>query len=314
MKTLVIWLSLAAAAQDRGTEFRVNQLKQQLGLSDEQTAKVKEIFEKDVDRIREVLTDEQKTKFDELRRNQAQGQGGGQFRFGGGQGGFGGGRNFGQMQMDNLKSELGLSDEQVEKIKPIVDDFNAQAQKRMEELRQGGFQGLDWAGELQRGQDNMKAFAEKVKAHLTDDQKTKADQMMERMTGWMRAIPGVLQRFQQGGAAGTPSRASAEERVKKALDALKFENDAERDAVRGLIEKAVKAQDALDDYLKSSRDNLGAAASNRELSNEALEDKLSEQRKERRRLEKELKDAQDALADVVNSRQELELVRQAILK
>ncbi len=159
MNTLVLWLSLAAAAQDRGTEFRVNQLKQQLGLSDEQTAKVKEIFEKDVERIREVLTDEQKTKFDELRRNQ--GQGGGPFRFGGGQGGFGGGRNFGQMQLDNLKTELGLSDEQVEKIKPLVDDFNAQAQKRMEELRQGGFQGLDWAGELQRGQDNMKAFAEK---------------------------------------------------------------------------------------------------------------------------------------------------------
>ncbi len=311
MNTLVLWLSLAAAAQDRGTEFRVNQLKQQLGLSDEQTAKVKEIFEKDVERIREVLTDEQKTKFDELRRNQ--GQGGGPFRFGGGQGGFGGGRNFGQMQLDNLKTELGLSDEQVEKIKPLVDDFNAQAQKRMEELRQGGFQGLDWAGELQRGQDNMKAFAEKVKAHLTDEQKTKADQMMERMTGWMRAIPGVLQRFQQPGAA-VPSRASAEERVKKAVDALQIENEAERSAIRGLIEKVVKAQDALDDYLKSSRDGLGAAASNKELSNEALEDKLSEQRKERRRLEKDLKDAQDALADVVSSRQELELVRQAILK
>lgn len=310
MMTLVIVTALATA-QDRGTEFRVNQLKQQLGLSDEQTAKVKEIFEKDVDRIREVLSEEQKTKYDELRRGQ--GQGGGQFRFGGGQGGFGGGRNFGQMQMDSLKTELNLTDEQVEKIKPIVDDFNAQAQKRMEELRQGGFQGLDWAGELQKGQDNMKAFAEKVKTHLTDEQKTKADQMMERMTGWMRAIPGVLQRFQQPGAAA-PTRASAEERVKRAVDALKFENDAERDAVRGLIEKAVKAQDALDDYLKSSRDTLGAAASNKELSNEALEDKLSEQRKERRRLEKALKDAQDALADVVNSRQELELVRQAILK
>ena len=314
MVTLAIVMALATA-QDRGTEFRVNQLKQQLGLSDEQTAKVKEIFDKDVERIREVLTDEQKTKYDELRRGQ--GQGGGQFRFGGqgGQGGFGGGRNFGQMQMDNLKTELSLSDEQVEKIKPIVDEFNAQAQKRMEELRTGGFQGLDWAAELQKGQDNMKAFSDKVKTHLTEDQKTKADQMMERMTGWMRAIPGMLQRLQPGAAAGgTASRASAEERVKKAVDALKIENEAERNAIRSLIEKAVKAQDALDDYLKSSRDTLGAAASNSELSNEALEDKLSEQRKERRRLEKDLKDAQDALADVVNSRQELELVRQAILK
>lgn len=309
MRTWALWMSMAVAAwaQDRGTEFRVNQLKRELGLSDEQAAKVKEILEKDAERIRELLTDEQKSKYDELRQRGAGGGGRQGFQFGGGRG-LGGG-----MQLDNLKQELNLTDEQVEKIKPIVDDFNAQATKRMEELRQGGFQGLDWAGELQRGQDNMKAFAEKVKTHLTDEQKTKADQMMERMTGWMRAIPGVLQRFQQPGAAA-PARASAEERVKKAVDALKFENDAERDAVRGLIEKAVKALDALEDYLKSSRDGLGAAASNRELSNEALEDKLAEQRKERRRLEKDVKDAQDALADVVNSRQELELVRQAILK
>lgn len=312
MKTLAMWMVLAAA-QDRGTEMRVNLLKQQLGLSDEQTSKVKEIFEKDVEKIRELLTDEQKTKYDELRRGQAAGGGGGRQ---GGLQAFGGGRNFGQMQMDNLKTELGLSDEQIEKLKPIVDDFNAQAQKRMEELRSGGLQGLDWAGELQKAQDNMKAFADKVKTHLTEEQKPKADALMERATGWMRAIPGMLQRFQQGGAAagGTPTRTSVEERVKKALDALRIEKEDERAAVRGLIEKAIKAQDALDDYLKSSRDSLGAAAGNSELSNEALEDKLSEQRKERRRLEKDLKDAQDALADVVNARQELELVRQGILK
>jgi hypothetical protein len=318
MKTLALWLSLAAVAtaqQDRATEMRVNMLKQQLGLSDEQTAKVREIFDKDVEKIRELLTDEQKTKFEELRRNPG-GGGGNQFRFGGGQGGFGGGRNFGQMQMDNLKTELGLSDEQVEKIKPIVEEFNAQAQKRMEELRQGGFQGLDWAGELQKAQDNMKAFSDKVKAHLTDDQKAKADQMMERMTGWMRAIPGMLQRFQPGGTGGapTPTRATVEERVKKAVDALQFEKEDERAAVKELIEKAIRAQEAVDDYVKSSRETLGAAAGNRELSNEALEDKLADQRKERRRLEKDLKDAQDRLADVVTARQELELVRQGVLR
>jgi len=312
MKTWVLWVSMAAvaAAQDRGTEFRVNQLKSQLGLSDEQAGKVKEILEKDTEKIRDLLTDEQKTKFDELRR--AQGGGGG--RQGGFQG-FGGGRAFGGgIQLDNLKQELQLTDEQAEKIKPIVEEFGAQTQKRMEELRANGLQGLDWQGELAKVQENMKAFADKVKAHLTDEQKTKADALMERSSGWMRAIPGLVQRFQPGGGAAAPTRASAEDRVKRALDALKIEKDDERAAVKELLEKAVKAQDALDDYIKSSRDTLGAAAGNKELSNEALEDKLAEQRKERRRLEKDLKDAQDALADVVSARQELELVRQGVLR
>jgi hypothetical protein len=312
MKTLALWVSMAAlaAAQDRGTEFRVNQLKRELGLSDEQAGKVKEILDKDAEQIRALLTDEQKTKYDELRQRGAGGGGRQNFQFGGGRA-FGGG-----IQLDSLKQELQLTDEQVEKIKPIVDEFSAQTQKRMEELRQGGFQNLDWQGELAKVQENMKAFSDKVKAHLTDEQKTKADALMERSTGWMRALPGLVQRFQPGGqgGSGTPTRASAEDRVKRALDALKIEKDDERAAVKDLIEKAVKAQDALEDYLKSSRDSLGAVAGNKELSNEAIEDKLSERGKERRRLEKDLKDAQDVLAEVVNSRQELELVRQGVLR
>ena len=305
MKTWALWMSMAAAAlaQDRGTEFRVSQLKERLGLSEEQAAKVREILEKDQEKIRELLTDEQKAKYDELRRNPQAGGGGRQnFQFGRG------------MQLDNLKQELNLTDEQLEKIKPIVEEFQAQTQKRMEELRRGGFQGLDWQAELQKVQENLKAFSEKVKAHLTEEQKTKADALLERATGMFRMVPGMLQRFRAGGNAPAPSRAPVEERVKKAVDALQIEKEDERAAVKGLVEKALKAQDALEDYLKSSRDGLGAAAANKELSNEALEDKLSEQRKERRRLEKELKDAQDALADVVNARQELELVRQGVLR
>jgi hypothetical protein len=312
MKTWVLWVSMAAAAaaQDRGTEFRVNQLKSQLGLSDEQAAKVKEILDKDTEQIRGLLNEEQKTKYDALR----SGQGGGGGRQGGFQG-LGGGRAFGGgMQLDNLKQELQLTDEQLEKIKPIVEEFSAQTQKRMEELRANGFQGLDWQGELAKAQENMKAFSDKLKAHLTEEQKPKAEALMERATGWMRMIPGMVQRFQPGGAAATPTRASVDERVKRALDALKIEKDDERAAVKDLVEKAVKAQDAVEDYVKSSRDTLGNAAGNRELANEALEDKLTEQRKERRRLEKDLKEAQDVLAGVLSSRQELEMVRQGVLR
>jgi hypothetical protein len=328
MKTLGLWLIMAGAAlaQDRGTERQVTLLKERLGLNDEQTAKVREIFAKEqadrekldedrVAKIKDLLTDEQKPKYEELRQ-----QGGRAFR-GAGQpgapGGFGGFGNFGrgnQFQLENLKAELGLTDEQVEKIKPIIDEQTAAMTKRMEELRQQGFQGLDWQAELGKMQEAIKSTSDKVKVHLNDEQKTKLDAQIERATAMFRMIPGLAQGRGGFGAPPTPTRPSAEERVRRAVEALKIEKEDERAAIRSLIEKVVKAQDALEDYLKSSRDRAGEAARNSELSEQALEDRLGEVRKERRRLEKELSDLQGQLADVVSVRQEAELVQQSILK
>lgn len=322
MKTTMLWLAMAGAAlaQDRGTERQVTTLKERLGLSEEQATKVREIFAKDqadrdkleedrVAKIKEVLTDEQKPKYDELRQ-----QGGRGFRGQGNPGGFG---NFGafrggnQFQLENLKTELGLTDEQMEKIKPILDEQTAAMTKRMEELRQQGFQGLDWQAELAKMQDAIKSTSEKLKVHLNDEQKGKLDGMIERATAMFRMIPGLAQ---NRGAAAVATRPSAEERVRRAVDALKIEKEDERAALRSLIEKVVRAQDALEDQGKSSRDRAGESARNPELSQQALEDRLEEGRKERRRLEKELSDLQGQLADVVSVRQEAELVQQGILR
>jgi hypothetical protein len=317
--------------QDRGQEWRVTMLKQRLNLTDEQTTKVKEIYAKDAEetqkledarvaKIKEVLTDEQKTQYDEVLRSfrgggrGAQGGQGGQggFRFGGG-GGFGGG-GLGGFRMEDLKRELTLTDEQVGKIQPIIDEFTANATKRMEELRQNGFQGLNWQEEMTKFQDQMKGLGDKIKAHLNDDQKTKLDQRMEQATGWMRAIPnlGALQGL-QGGRGGN-QRLSVDERVRRAMDALKIEKEVEKQAVADLVTKVIKAQDAVEDYQKSSKEPLQLAGRNAELSDQALEDKLTEQRTERRRLEKSLAELQAQLADVVTHRQEIELILQGILK
>ena len=318
--------------QDRGLEFRVNMLKQRLSLTDEQTAKVKEIYQKDAEetqkledaravKVKEVLTDAQKTQYDEMLRTFRGGgaQGGQRFQFGG-QGGqgfqFGGGqglRGMGQFSIEDLKRELSLTDEQTEKIKPILDEFGASAQKRMEELRQGGFQGLDWQAELGKFQDSIKGLQDKIKAHLTDEQKPKLDALVERSTGFMLMIPNFLG-GRQGGTATAAARLSVDERVRRAMEALKIEKEVERQAVSELVTKVVKAQDALEDYLKSSKDPLQLAGRNSELSDQALEDKLTEQRNERRRLEKALAELQGQLADVVTTRQEIELILLAILK
>lgn len=314
------------ARQDRGLEFRVNALKQRLSLTDEQTAKVREIYQKDAEetqkledaraaKVKEILTDAQKTQYDEVLRNFRGGgaQGGQRFQFGGQGGQFGGGRGMGQFSIEDLKRELSLTDEQVEKIKPVVDEFGASAQKRMEELRQGGFQGLDWQAELGKFQDSIKGLSDKIKAHLNDEQKGKLDALIERSTGFMRMIPNFLG-GRQGGTATAGARLSVDERVRRAMEALKIEKEVERQAVSELVTKVVKAQDALEDFLKASREPLQTAGRNAELSDQALEDKLTEQRNERRRLEKSLAELQGQLADVVTHRQEIELILLGILK
>lgn len=312
---LILASPLAAQQDNRATEFTVNRLKERLGLTEEQTAKVKEILSKEeesrVAKMNELLNDEQKKKYEELR---AQGSG----RSTAGRGGFGGfgggqGRGPGQFNMDDLKRELTLSDEQIEKIKPMVDEFGTQIQKRMEELRTSGFQGLNLGEEMTKGQESMKQLSEKVKAHLNDEQKTKLDGIMERMTGWMRMIPQMLGQ-RQGGTATGATRLSVEAAVAKAMDALKIEKDDERSAVRELVEKVVRAQYALEDALKAARGRLGEASRDRDLSDAAVEDRIKESIEERRKLERVLSELQKQLADVVSSRQELELMAQGILK
>jgi hypothetical protein len=157
----------------------------------------------------------------------------------------------------------------------------------------------------------MKGLAEKVKAHLTDEQKTKLDGIMEQMTGWMRMVPNMLN---QNRTASAPARPSVDDRVKSVISALKIEKEDERSAIADLVTKIVKAQYDLEDFNKSSREKLSEAAKNKELSDAAVEDRIKEAQQERLKKEKELLGLQKQLSEVVTNRQELELMAQGILK
>lgn len=316
---------LAAQSQDRATDFVVQRLKDRLKLSDEQTTKVKEILAKDAEdrtkmddarteRINAILDAEQKKQYEEYRATQRAGRGG--FQFGGGAGGggnpFGAGRGgaMGTVYLDDLTRELALAAEQQEKIKPLYDEFNANVQKRADELREKGLQGFNFAEEMSKYTDNIRALADKVKVHLTEEQKTKYEGLVERSTGWMR----MFQFQRPGGTPSVPSRPSVEEKVRAVVAALRIEKDDERSAIADLITRIVKAQYDLEDFLKSSRDKLADAAKNRELSDAAIEDRIREAQDERRRREKDLVALQKQLSEVVTNRQELELMGQGILK
>lgn len=309
-------MAVPAAAQQqdaRGQEFLLNRLKDRLNLSDDQADKLKEILSKDgeertkldearTEKINAVLNDEQKKQYEEMR-TQQRNRG-----FGGGPGG----RPMGTVNVDDVKRELNLTDEQVEKIKPLYDEFNANVQKRSAELQQRGFAGLNFAEEIQKYQDSLKALADKVKVHLTDEQKPKLDALVERATGFMRMIPGLLNR---GGAPqGPPPRPSVEERVRAAVERLKIDKEDEKAVVSDLVSKIVKAQYQLEDFQKASREKMAEAAKNPDLSDAAVEDRIKEAQEDRRKREKEIAGLQKQLMEVVTNRQELELMAQGILK
>jgi hypothetical protein len=317
---LALMASPLPAQDNRATDFLVQRLKDRLKLSDDQTAKVKEIFSKDSEdrtklddarseKINALLDADQKKAYEEMRANQ-RGFGGRQFQFGGG--GARPGGPMGAVNPEDAKRELGLSDEQVEKIKPLYDEFNANLQKRQEELRDKGWQGLNFGEEMQKYQDNLKGLAEKVKPHLTDEQKTKLDGLVERAIGMMRFLPGMMN--QGGRSGGAPPRPSAEERTKAVVAALKIEKDDERSVVADLVLKIVKAQYELEDFTKTSRERLSEASRNRELSDAAVEDRIKEAQEDRRKREKEIAGLQKQLAEVTTNRQELELMAQGILR
>jgi len=321
LMALALMASPLLAQDTRGTDFMVQRLKERLKLSDDQAAKVKEILGKDAEdrskmddarteKINGILDADQKKLYEEMRSNQRGfGGGGRQFQFGGAGGGRGG--PMGAVQVDDVKRELNLTDEQVEKIKPLYDEFNANLQKRADEMREKGFQGLNIGEEMTKYQENLKALAEKVKVHLTDEQKTKLDGLVERATGMMRLIPNLMN---QGGRGGAAPRPSVEDRVKSVIGALKIEKDDERSVVADLVGKIVKAQYELEDFTKSSREKMAEAAKNRELSDAAVEDRIKEAQEDRRKREKDIAGLQKQLAEVVSNRQELELMAQGILK
>jgi hypothetical protein len=334
-----------APRPDRGADFWVNLLKDRLKLNEEQAAKVKEIVAKDSEerakadearnaKIAEVLDEEQKKQFEELRRNplgnlgrmlQGLGRGGapgGGPPPGGGPGaGPGGGGlgamagRLGQVNVDDLKRELDLTDEQMGKIRPLVDEFNEKARKRWEELREGNFRNFNWQEELQKIQEMVKEAGDKLKPHLTPEQKEKYDQLVETRLQWVRMAQGFA-----GARGGTPTpggaapRPSPEERLRRVMEALKIENENERKAVSDLVAEIIRAQAALEDQNKAVQEKLQVMSKNSELSSEAIEDALKEVRKDRRQKEKELAGLQKELSEAVNNRQEVELILQGILK
>ncbi len=90
------------------------------------------------------------------------------------QGGGGGGRFSPERQLEALTTQLSLTPDQVTKVKAINEDTAKQSQA----LR--GDSSLDQDARRAKMMDIRKASQDKIKAILTDDQKTKYDQILSQ--------------------------------------------------------------------------------------------------------------------------------------
>ena len=141
---MMTWLAVGAVLfaaqgqQEDPVESRVQRYKDQLNLTDEQVPKIREIVKKQIEDMRAVLTDEQKTRLD---------SGGGRGNRGpGGQGGqgnaFGNFRGGWLPSTDSLKTSVGLTDEQVTKVNEIRDAVRQEMRTFFQNRGRGNNQNL----------------------------------------------------------------------------------------------------------------------------------------------------------------------------
>ena len=294
-----VWGLLLAASlvQDDPADRSAQRLKGQLQLNDEQTGKAREIYKKQQDDIKGLLTDEQKTRYDESLRG---GGGRGGNNNNNNQGGAAGGRGGFFPSTDDLKTKLGLTDDQVTKVNEVRDSIREET-RRLFQNRNGGNRPGPEAFEKIRDESTKK-----IKDLLNDEQKGKFDELLKALPtpGAPGANPGGF-----GGRGGT-----IDERVARVMELLKFEKPEEAEAVKGLVKAVLEAQDKVETAQRENRTKLEDLQKDAALTDDAIDGKLGELRKTLKELEKGLSDARGKLSEVVSPRQEVDLMRRGVLR
>ncbi len=307
MKTLALFtlLCLPLCAQDAEldpvTKGWIDGMTRELELSPEQVESITKIFKEMNNKVGSVLTEEQKRGYEQLRQ-------GGQGRRD--RGGRGGGGNWMERfmgpQIDQLKESLDLSEEQSEKITKVLGDFRTSAEERFAELREQGFQGLDWRQEMQKFRERLDELNGKVREHLTPEQREKYEELLQNRPGFGRQNSG------ERGERSSRGR-SPEQRLERVMTDMAVEDDEEKAAIQEIIKETMNADRVLNEYMRKMRDEVRQLAEG-DLGEEAIDSRLTELRDTRRTHEKSLSTLRKELAEVVTYRQEAVLVRHGILK
>lgn len=307
----ILILAPAARAAQEGQDpaERMSQmLKQFLQLSDEQTSKIRDILRQQNEQIRGLLNEEQRARFDESSRMMGlfgRGRGGPGFERGPDRGRdrggppWAGGRGGWLPPTEDLKTQLDLTEDQVSKINAIRDAAREEFRNFFRNRPEGGDPRQQFDEFMQKSRENT---TQKIREVLTDEQKPKFDEALKNY------------QIKQEQERENRLQARAEENLNRIMSELRIQNPAEADAIRPLVKKVLDLIAKLENFQREARAKMDAASRNKELSEEAVADTLKAIREGQREIEKELAAARKELLEVVNHRQELELIRHGVLK
>jgi hypothetical protein len=296
-----------AQQQDDPVERAVQRLKDQLSLTDDQVGKVRDIVKKEREDIKGLLTDTQKTTYDQgggprgNRANGANGNNGNNNNFAGFRGGAW------LPATNDLKTQLSLTDDQVTKINEFRDAVRQEMRTFFQNNRRGNGGGQNLAEQWNAFQEKSKEeTTKKINDILTDEQKPKFAEALKAFAA-NQPTPGNFGGFGQ-------NRGTVDERVGRVMDGLKIEDAKESEAVKGLVKKVVEAMDKVDADQREMRTKVDEISKDKDLSDTAVGEKIEGLLKGHHDLEKDLAGARKALTEVVTNRQELELLRRGILR
>ena len=157
--------------------------------------------------------------------------------------------------------------------------------------------------------ESFSAVGEKIKEHLTDEQKTQLDEVMAGRFGGGNSNNNNARRGGRSSSRrGSPDPAR---RIKEAVAALGIEDEDERSAVAEIIKSVVEAQKATRDHGRDSRSGLDKLRKDGEES--AVKSAIKKRRIKTRSLDKKLRTLRSELREVVTFKQELELILRDIL-
>jgi Spy/CpxP family protein refolding chaperone len=204
--------------------------------------------------------------------------------------------------MDQLQRDLNLTEAQRSKIKAIVDQAGESIRQKTESARASG----EWQSFFSEMTKSTDEARDKVKAELTVEQREKYAKALEEQKS--------RSPFQIGTAPVHVGWNSPDQRIARAMEALKIGDAEEAEAIKSLIARLVKLQADLAAFDRATRDKAGEILRNDGMADEALNDRLKTFRADRKALENQIRKVQEELGQVLTVRQEVELVRQGILR
>lgn len=300
----------AREAAERRVEWQMRAYRS-LNLSDSQSEQLKKILideelennkRRDArrDKVRALLTPDQKEQFEEMvSRQQQRGRGG---RGGGRRGGM-----MGRMGMDAnaLKDRLKLTDDQMTKIQAIMTEAGAKAMEQVREMRSGG--GFDFNKMREMFTKVRDDVRKQIEPLLTDAQKPEFHKMNkemdERMSQWMGGRGGSSRGGDGRGQRRQPQTPEQiiERRVAAAMEALAFGQE-EAAVIQPLVEKLVSYQVKAGKALRDQREAIG------KLEDEAqIRTKMAEYTKARDEYRQKLQLMSSGLRELVTVQQEAKL-------